>query len=378
MAASREGQDSNTTQTNKCAACCINDDMKHTIQCGECKEWIHYYCSKLPLYNLMCLLKTNRKYTCEKCYVSKYLDEDWEKVAKEAQEAIENQESSRRSPTESNLSNLSEHQTSLQTHEDEETLEAAQPAGQSFDIGNTPEDMRLTLHRNNDLNSSPDVQDTSDRTNRQNLVGRGNIQENHATGHGQNNNKNSKPICRFYRKGICKYGSGGKDCNFRHPKPCKKLINHGLESKHGCKLGKDCQDYHPFLCRNSMQKGECFIEKCKYTHIRGTRRHRGHYDTHNQNSQYSTPQQQQVPAQHHHHHDSGTPSTATINQGDFLGAINQMKAAISDIAKVVEAQGLMMQKQTIGKHMNQLPQVNQIPMAAPVYPWLNAVIGHSA
>ncbi|KAG0730193.1 hypothetical protein GWK47_028757 [Chionoecetes opilio] len=177
MAASREGQDSNTTQTNKCAACCINDDMKHTIQCGECKEWIHYYCSKLPLYNLMCLLKTNRKYTCEKCYVSKYLDEDWEKVAKEAQEAIENQESSRRSPTESNLSNLSEHQTSLQTHEDEETLEAAQPAGQSFDIGNTPEDMRLTLHRNNDLNSSPDVQDTSDRTNRQNLVGRSNIQE---------------------------------------------------------------------------------------------------------------------------------------------------------------------------------------------------------
>ena len=66
-------------------------DLQGRRHTSECKERLHYYCTKLPLYNLMCLLKTTRKYTCEKCYVSKYLDEAWENIAREAQKAIDEQ-----------------------------------------------------------------------------------------------------------------------------------------------------------------------------------------------------------------------------------------------------------------------------------------------
>ncbi len=64
----------------------------------------------------MCLLKTTRKYTCEKCYVSKYLNEDWENVAKEAQKAIEEQTISRWNSSESKQTD--KHQASQHSHED--------------------------------------------------------------------------------------------------------------------------------------------------------------------------------------------------------------------------------------------------------------------
>ena len=37
------------------------------IQCGDCKLWFHYTCSKLPAYQLYMYEKSQRKYTCETC-----------------------------------------------------------------------------------------------------------------------------------------------------------------------------------------------------------------------------------------------------------------------------------------------------------------------
>ena len=79
-------------------------------------------------------------------------------------------------------------------------------------------------------------------------------------------------ICSFYRKGICKHGSAGKECKFRHPKVCKKLVNHGNRGELGCKVGGKCTMFHPFVCRNSQRYMECLNEHCRFLHIKGTRR----------------------------------------------------------------------------------------------------------
>ena len=54
------------TKNFDCGVCKepVSDDG---IQCGDCKLWYHYTCSKLPSYQLYLYEKSQRKYTCEEC-----------------------------------------------------------------------------------------------------------------------------------------------------------------------------------------------------------------------------------------------------------------------------------------------------------------------
>ena len=40
------------------------------IQCDDCKQHIHYECSKVPTFQLWLFTKTQRKFTCERCTVT--------------------------------------------------------------------------------------------------------------------------------------------------------------------------------------------------------------------------------------------------------------------------------------------------------------------
>ena len=67
--------------TVRCSSCDLqftkaNED--YTIQCNDCSKWLHYYCSGLPTYQIEVFAKTNRKYTCKKCSVVKFCDDqEW-------------------------------------------------------------------------------------------------------------------------------------------------------------------------------------------------------------------------------------------------------------------------------------------------------------
>ena len=37
-------------------------------------------------------------------------------------------------------------------------------------------------------------------------------------------------------------------------------------------MGKKCKDFHPKMCFDSIKKGECFSENCRFAHIKGTKR----------------------------------------------------------------------------------------------------------
>ena len=85
------------------------------------------------------------------------------------------------------------------------------------------------------------------------------------------NHKNSvskKPICRFYKKGICKYGLSGKtggECKYQHPKLCKKYSNFGKFSASGCK-DASCDKWHPRICYTGVNTGVCSRRNCPFFH----------------------------------------------------------------------------------------------------------------
>ena len=57
------------------------------------------------------------------------------------------------------------------------------------------------------------------------------------------NEHNMSHICEHYKKGLCKFGSRGKNsqgqCQFKHPRPC--WYN---ETPNGCKKGENCDFLH--------------------------------------------------------------------------------------------------------------------------------------
>ena len=83
----------------------------------------------------------------------------------------------------------------------------------------------------------------------------------------QNSQAPANQMCKFYKKGKCRYG---KECRNEHPKFCKKFIKHGSLkfSPQGC--DRKCGKPHPDACRDSLRTKECNRENCRFYHIRGT------------------------------------------------------------------------------------------------------------
>ena len=79
------------------------------------------------------------------------------------------------------------------------------------------------------------------------------------------------PVCKFYRQNKCRH-KNPKDCNYSHPRPCKKLMQHGTKEQRGCTLGKNCSSFHPIMCRESISRGVCLKEDCRKSHVKGTKR----------------------------------------------------------------------------------------------------------
>ena len=84
--------------------------------------------------------------------------------------------------------------------------------------------------------------------------------------------KGTELVCKHYKKGRCKHGLKGRNCNFSHPKACPKLMKFGNKGPNGCKQGVSCPNFHPRMCASSLRYGECFVDSCTFTHIKGTKR----------------------------------------------------------------------------------------------------------
>ena len=65
-----------------------------------------------------------------------------------------------------------------------------------------------------------------------------------------NNVNSEKGLCKFYKKGTCKFGRTG--CPYEHPKICRKLLVPGNKGPCGCQMGTKCQYFHPRMCSSSI------------------------------------------------------------------------------------------------------------------------------
>lgn len=63
-------------------------------------------------------------------------------------------------------------------------------------------------------------------------------------------------------------------------KLCRQWIEGGAET---CRFGDHCRFFHPVLCRNSVHFRVCYNKKCRFAHLKGTRRHRKPQALHTRN-----------------------------------------------------------------------------------------------
>lgn len=381
-----------------CATCGQANEMDHTIQCEECKRWIHYVCSALPVYILLCLARTHRKYTCEKCCYEKYADPVW---TAEAVEAIKRQKHSTitkeqpsdlqaiptppehsgpsqpREQTDSSLDPLQEttatepqiqdsspqsHPTSHNPSLQEENVSTGGNSN-TVGLGDSPENIDLSQ-----------LGETQDQTN---ITTHRTHQETQGGQTAEDNTKRLLPkvatICKFYRNGNCRYGRIGKSCRYQHPKCCQRLLNHGPHSNQGCKLKNRCPQFHPTLCRSSVSRGVCFRQSCTLAHIRGTKFTR---DQQASQTERNIPQgpgaagnlgdrkgNQELPSQ------SADPNSA------FLGVMTEVTARLDSLTKAMEAQASMITNIIGQKQIGPTPPPPPIWLN-PVTPWLNAPNSH--
>ncbi|MGB1915918.1 MAG: hypothetical protein ACPHL3_08115, partial [Paracoccaceae bacterium] len=159
----------------------------------------------------------------------------------------------------------------------------------------------------------------------------------------------SRTTCRFFINGNCKHGISGRECNFNHPKLCKKYTHHGTRQPRGCNLGKKCEFLHPKMCFDSMRKGECYSESCRYNHIKGTRRHppvNKNQTTWRDHTDYTEPNQS-----------ANSDQTNKFDSNSFLEVINLMKQEI--------LQNLNQKITTIQTQMQQLQQAHPPQLQTP-------------
>ena len=127
--------------------------------------------------------------------------------------------------------------------------------------------------------------------------------------------EHARPVCEKYRRGVCPHGISGKTirngvtCEYGHPKRCQRFCQYSSNSTDGCNEGRDCELLHPILCKYGLKYQLCTNLRCKFTHIKGTKRYkpreqssmiqsndyeRSYYD-HNKNQPWSVQPTDQHP-----------------------------------------------------------------------------------
>lgn len=156
--------------------------------------------------------------------------------------------------------------------------------------------------------------------------------------------------CRFFKKGTCRHGAKGEECKFTHPELCKKFTQHGTRQPRGCNKGSHCKYLHPQMCMNSLRKGICLSQSCRYRHIKGTTRHKADGETnapsHTTPANKPEPESERPTSAETENTTSAHPQNAqkqAVNTDHFLDVIRQMKAEI--LAEMDKKIGMVSQMQ---------------------------------
>ena len=158
-------------------------------------------------------------------------------------------------------------------------------------------------------------------------------------------------ICKFYLQKRCKHGEKGDSCRFGHPKLCFSHMK-------GSCTSSNCEFFHPKLCKQAIENKVCERKICKFYHPNGTVKR-----TFSARSELRS----EVPREHVGN-PSRIPQSNNENQGSthsqepFLGALKELRSAVSLIQQQMALQNQTLQQMTINpvRHIGQGTQVHSI------------------
>ena len=215
---------------------CSRECTDGSLQCDDCKKWVHYLCSEIPIYLLIAFENTSRKYSCPNCVPKLCAKSSYEKQFKHIEIEVANQ------------------------MQDEE-IKQTETSGKLL----TDEDIELN------------VGDELKNANKQRENNRKSIVTKKKADEQQYVNGGEKPqiICKFHKRQGCRRQ---QQCRYLHPPICKLFMKNGNEVN-GCRNPRTCSYTHPVICKDSWYKGECYNRSCSFYHLIGTNRRGRNIDT---------------------------------------------------------------------------------------------------
>ncbi len=242
------------------------------IQCDKCKDYFHYHCTTLPIYCLVSLSKTTRKWMCHSCVAQTFPSflNDYKLI-----EGAVKKHSELLDPNNPNKDELIEAANKIET---ELAAERIREKGKDNKQVNTVDDATAQVAQNatptqvGTNNNGNDRLSGVSNTTGSNDAAPADLDSPPGTDNvsGQIKSKAIKTKnCRYFIQGRCKAQKHSELCDFIHPDLCTKFISTGPP---GCDKSKDCQFYHPKLCMSSLTSNTCVRTRCFYYHVNGSTR----------------------------------------------------------------------------------------------------------
>ena len=123
------------------------DDNKFMIECSECKAWIHYQCTELPLYMIASLVEGRKEYSCTSCI---NINETLEKYTKTLKTNKPGENEPSFTIPEKEIEKvkhlLSEKETEIQKLDDSKTVNENKIADMKHEIGNLKNEKQVQLN----------------------------------------------------------------------------------------------------------------------------------------------------------------------------------------------------------------------------------------
>ena len=99
---------------------CTTDNIFHTLDCQACHRHVHYYCTKLPKYQIALLLQAHARFTCQNCVTipphlqaAITIEDDYKENPKDLKKKIEKleQEKTKQEDLRKNIEKLQQEKT---------------------------------------------------------------------------------------------------------------------------------------------------------------------------------------------------------------------------------------------------------------------------
>lgn len=200
------------------------------LKCTDCSEFVHLACSGFPTYQLIRFDLTRTSYKCEGCVVVE---------AGQRFEAAKN-------TILSELAKTVGADAEFKSQENISHSPSAPPLSGFTSTSSNISQQRLSMV---DHDETVDERGSSVRENK--------------------TAQKSTQVCKHYLKKKCKHGMKGEECEFLHPKLCRKYMKFGDKKRGGCKKGMGCTYHHPALCWKASNGSQCRRETCKFLHPKG-------------------------------------------------------------------------------------------------------------